>query len=291
MKLLRQLSGGLVLLILVGCASQAHRDEEVFPNEKNAVVNTDRELRLDDVSHWFYYLGFEPDDNIFEQISNSVYDMVVIEPIFTDRENTDFPITEVISQLHSAPHYKLVIAYIDIGQAEDWRTYWQQDWRIGNPEWIVASDPDGWEGNFPVSYWNDEWRKIWLGEGGYLQGILDVGFDGIYLDWVEAYSDENIIAAAARDNVHPRKEMIRWVADMAAFCRTQNPDFIVIGQNAAELMELLTIIPPVTARCPAQTKTSKLQNMSEVCPGNVGKCTMTSPTARSMSAVKSTFII
>jgi len=253
MKLLKQLSGVLVLLILVDCASQAYQDEEALPKEKAAVVHTDRELRLDEVSHWFYYLGFEPDDDIIEQIVNSTYDMVVMEPIFIDRENTDFPIAEVISQFHNAPHFKLVIAYIDIGQAEDWRTYWQPDWRIGNPDWIVASDPDGWEGNFPVAYWNDEWRQIWIGENGYLQSILDVGFDGIYLDWVEAYSDENVIAAAARDNVQPREEMIRWVADMAAFCRTQKPDFLVIGQNAAELSEYDEYLAIVDAIAQEQT--------------------------------------
>jgi cysteinyl-tRNA synthetase len=237
MKFLKQLSEILVLLILVNCASQVYQVEEVFPKAKTAVVHTDRELRLDDVSHWFYYLGFEPDDDIIEQIANSTYDMVVMEPIFLDRENTDFPIAEVISQFKNALHSKLVIAYIDIGQAEDWRTYWQTDWRIGNPDWIVAGDPDGWEGNFPVAFWNNEWRQIWLGENGYLQSILDAGFDGIYLDWVEAYSDENVIAAAERDNVQPREEMIRWVADLADFCRTRKPDFFVIGQNAAELTE------------------------------------------------------
>lgn len=78
MKLLKHLSGILVLLILVDCASQAYHGEEVFPKEKAVDVHNDRELQLDDVSHWFYYLGFEPDDNIIEQIANSAYDMVVI---------------------------------------------------------------------------------------------------------------------------------------------------------------------------------------------------------------------
>jgi endo-alpha-1,4-polygalactosaminidase (GH114 family) len=142
---------------------------------------------------------------------------------------------EVIAQLHNAPHPKLVIAYIDIGQAEEFRTYWQPGWGIGNPEWIVALDPDGWEGNFPVAYWHDEWHEIWLGEGGYLQAILEAGFDGVYLDWVEAYSDENVIAVAERDGADPRQEMIWWIGDIADFARAQRPDFIVIGQNAAEL--------------------------------------------------------
>jgi cysteinyl-tRNA synthetase len=70
-----------------------------------------------------------------------------------------------------------------------------------------------------------------------LQAILDAGFDGVYLDWVEAYSDENVVAIAEREGVDPRQEMIWWVGDIADFARTQRTDFIVIAQNAAELAE------------------------------------------------------
>jgi cysteinyl-tRNA synthetase len=253
LKHIKLLPGILFLLILVDCASQVYQEGEAFSAESSVAVHNDQELQLEEVSHWFYYLGFEPDDDVIEQITGSTYDMVVMEPIFTDRENMDFPIAEVIWRFQNAPHPKLVIAYIDIGQAEDWRTYWQTDWRIGNPDWIVASDPDGWEGNFPVAYWDEEWRQIWLGENGYLEGILDVGFDGIYLDWVEAYSDENVIAAAVRDNVQPREEMINWVADMAAFCRARKPEFYVIGQNAAELAEYDQYLAVIDAIAQEQT--------------------------------------
>ena len=36
-----------------------------------------------------------------------------------------------------------------------------------------------------------------------MEGILDAGFDGIYLDWVEAYSDESVFELAADDGVDP----------------------------------------------------------------------------------------
>jgi cysteinyl-tRNA synthetase len=155
--------------------------------------------------------------------------------------------TAVISQLHNASHPKLVIAYIDIGQAENFRTYWQPGWAIGDPEWIVAGDPDGWEGNFPVAYWYDEYREIWLGEDGYLQAILDAGFDGVYLDWVEAYSDEDVTAFAVEDGADARQEMIWWVEDIGAYGRSQYPEFIVISQNAAELAQSNEFVKAIDA--------------------------------------------
>jgi cysteinyl-tRNA synthetase len=190
---------------------------------------------LTDVSHWLYLIDVNLEDDTIEQIIDSDYDMVVLDFIPSEANNTDYPMTDVVEQLHNAPHPKLVIAYIDIGQAEDFRTYWQPGWQVGNPEWIVGDDPDGWEGNYPVRFWWDEWQDIWLGSNGTLQAILDAGFDGIYLDWVEAYSDENVVAAAASEGIDPRQEMIWFVGDMAEFARNQNPEFIVIGQNAAEL--------------------------------------------------------
>jgi cysteinyl-tRNA synthetase len=187
------------------------------------------------VQHWLYYIDVNLDDETLDQIVDSSYDMVVMDYIVSEEDNADYPLAEAIDSLHNADHPKLVIAYIDIGEAEDYRTYWQPGWEIGDPEWIIALDPDGWEGNYPVAYWHDEYRGIWLGEGDYLQGILNSGFDGIYLDWIEAYSDENVLAFAEEEGVNSLHEMIWWVGDIANFTRAQDPDFIVIAQNAAEL--------------------------------------------------------
>jgi len=192
---------------------------------------------LANVSHWIYLIDVDMEPETVDRIAASSYDMVVIDFIVSEQWNLDFPLAAVIEQWHTAEHPKLVIAYIDIAEAEDYRSYWQPSWRVGNPEWIAGDDPDGWEGNFPVAYWNDEWREIWLGEAGYLQGILDVGFDGVYLDWVEAYSDENVLEIAQVDGVEAVQEMIWWVRDISEFGHAQKTGFIVIAQNAAELAE------------------------------------------------------
>ena len=202
------------------------------PLDKNAKA---RKKQLETAEHWFYYLGFDPDKEVFQQIVVSTYDLVVLEPIITERENTDFPIRQRVKELHNAAIPKIVLAYIDIGEAEEWRTYWQPDWHIGHPEFIQGDDPDGWEGNYPVAYWQDEWKDIWLKKDGILDQLIAVGFDGVYLDWIEGYSDESVIAAAEKDGVDAEHEMIRWVQDIAAHCRLNKPVFLIIGQNAAEL--------------------------------------------------------
>ncbi|RMG84542.1 MAG: hypothetical protein D6712_11090, partial [Chloroflexi bacterium] len=222
-------------------AFESHLGEDDAPTEIWRIAaprqQTNALPALEDVTNWLYLIDVNLDAETIAQIVASDYDMVVLDFIPSEANNTDYPMAEVITQLHNAPRPKLVIAYIDTGQAEDYRTYWQDGWGIGNPEWIVSADPDGWEGNYPVAYWYDEWRAIWLDDGGYLQTIVELGFDGVYLDWVEAYSDTAVVEFAESDGVNPVEEMIWWVQDIADYTRALRPDFIVIAQNAAELAE------------------------------------------------------
>lgn len=199
--------------------------------------------RLARVETWFYYLDVNLESDTLERIMTSSYDLVVIDPIVTEAANTDYDIAATVRALQASGNGdgapKLVLAYLDIGQAESYRAYWQPGWTVGNPAWIVGEDPDGWAENYPVAYWYDEWRALWLDSpAAILPTVLNAGFDGVYLDWIEAYSDERVIALAEADGVDPVEEMLWWIEDLGDFLRARAPDQIVIAQNAAELIEV-----------------------------------------------------
>lgn len=78
---------------------------------------------------------------------------------------------------------RLVLARLSLGYAEDERYYWQREWKIGAPSWIQARAP-GKPGSYAVEFWNPAWKAI---VGKYFAGIMDLGFDGVVLDGVEAY--------------------------------------------------------------------------------------------------------
>ena len=193
---------------------------------------------LDDVRYWLYLIDVNLEQEVVDQIASSGHEMVVVDFIPSEENNNDFPMAEVVDRFHGAATPKLVLAYIDIGEAEDYRSYWEPGWGPGDPEWIAGVDPDGWEGNFPVAYWYDEWQAIWLAEGGLLQEIVEAGFDGVYLDWVEAYSEDSVLEIAERDGVDARQEMVWWVTDIADHGRSLQAGFLVIAQNAAELVSI-----------------------------------------------------
>ncbi|MCI0471716.1 MAG: endo alpha-1,4 polygalactosaminidase, partial [Candidatus Aminicenantes bacterium] len=78
---------------------------------------------------------------------------------------------------------RLVLAYLSIGEAENYRWYWQAGWKPGNPSWLGAENPD-WKGNYAVSYWASEWQAIVF---QYVDAIIAAGFDGVYLDKIDEY--------------------------------------------------------------------------------------------------------
>jgi len=203
------------------------------PDENQAM----RRAILGEVETWFYLLDSDLAEPVVEQIAGSEYDLVVIDFISSESGNADYPMADMVKRIQEGGQGKIVLAYIDIGEVESYRAYWREDWHVGDPEWIAGDDPDGWQENYPVAFWNDEWREIWLGPSGLIRDIVTAGFDGVYLDWIEAYSDENVLELAQDDGLDAKEEMVQWVSDLAQAGRERVPEFIVIGQNAAELLE------------------------------------------------------
>lgn len=70
-----------------------------------------------------------------------------------------------------------------------------------------------------------------------MNAIMEADFDGIYMDWVEAFTDPNVEDAAATAGVAPDEEMFKLVEEIRTYAHvTKNePDFLVVAQNAPDL--------------------------------------------------------
>ena len=244
---------GLISAVLLGLAigGGCATDTEPADNDPpDGAGNAKTLVALHDVRFWAYQLQGIEQGGAVDALVASRYDLLVLEPTQTDADNADFDAAGMVTALHAsdssyADRGKLVIAYIDIGEAEDWRYYWQADWvaptetAAGSPDFMIRPDPDGWAGNYPVAYWDERWKDLIIyNDDSLLQHALDAGFDGIYMDWVEAYSDEAVVAAAEADDVDPVEEMVEFIREIRDYARQQNADFLIIPQNATELAEL-----------------------------------------------------
>jgi len=134
---------------------------------------------------------------------------------------------------------KLCLAYVNVGEAEAYRPYWKAFWRVpeagpGVPDYLLAADPDGWRDNYVVAYWDPRWQALlWGGVGGMVDEALAAGFDGVFLDWVLAYGDPAVAAAAS--SVDPERAMAKLVVDLARYARRKRPGAFVVLNNGALL--------------------------------------------------------
>jgi cysteinyl-tRNA synthetase len=238
----------LVWALNAGCPQPGGSTDPNTPTPADTTISG--QVTLKDVRFWAYQIQGLEERGAVDALVASRYDLLVLEPTRTERESAAFDTHGMVARLQASPASrdgttKLVIAYIDIGEAEDWRFYWQAEWvapaggEPGSPDFLIRVDPGGWAGDYPVAFWDPRWKDIIIyNHDSLLQQALDDGFDGIYMDWVEAYSDEMVAAAAESADVDPVQAMVDFIREIRDYARQQNPDFLVIPQNAAELAGL-----------------------------------------------------
>lgn len=164
---------------------------------------------------------------------------------------------------------RVVLAYLSIGEAEEYRYYWDKDW-IESEEPIAAASPgkaasaatgkqkaagaeadaakpsrwlspkapawlgdenESWSGNFAVKYWEPGWQSLIVGTPGcYVDRIVAAGFDGVYLDRVDAFYEHTDARPAAAD------EMVSFVGRIGEHARAKKAGFLLVPQNGEELL-------------------------------------------------------
>ena len=137
----------------------------------------------------FLYLinpeAFEEQEDLISALAATNFDVLVIDAFFNGTMLTSEQVASLKVKANGGT--RLVISYMSIGEAEDYRYYWNIGWDHNTPSWMEDENPD-WEGNFKVRYWKEEWKAVLFGsEDAYLDRILAAGFDGAYLDIIDAF--------------------------------------------------------------------------------------------------------
>jgi cysteinyl-tRNA synthetase len=208
-------SGGVTILVTDYCRNHHKMDDAFALNSKKGYVsfqaperdlnvipdyprpirneNTNDVASLSEAKNFLYLLdsgdwGSKREYRL--DLSATNYDMIIIDAFFED-ENGDQRMlaAEDVRALKRKKNggRRLVISYMSIGEAEEYRYYWQKSWERIPPSWLAGENPD-WPGNYKVKYWDPEWRAVIFGSrDAYLDMILEAGFDGAYLDIIDAF--------------------------------------------------------------------------------------------------------
>jgi cysteinyl-tRNA synthetase len=193
-----------------------------FSNNEKKISNGQSSI-IPKISSWAYQL-----QNVnLQSLKESYFDLLVIDYSRDGSDAGKWTNNELESIKNEG---KLIISYISIGEAENYRSYWQDSWLSSNhPGWLDEENLD-WVGNYKVKYWDQEWQEIVY---TYLDKIISQGFNGVYLDIIDAYEyylDKNINNA---DEL-----MIEFVHNISIYTRNKSEiEFLIIPQNGQDLLE------------------------------------------------------
>jgi len=197
----------------------------------------------------FYVL--QHDDVTVADLTAAGFEWLILEPTVDGGAAGDLSALQVQQIRTAGPCPKTALAYLSIGEAEDYRDYWDPAWVDANgdpipgvaPDWLGPANPD-FAGNYKVRYWDPDWQALMFGtpagpDKTPLDRILDQGFDGVYLDIIDAYEFwSGPEGGFELTRMAARSLMIDFVEAIATYARvTRNhPELLVFPQNAAEII-------------------------------------------------------
>ena len=158
-----------------------------YPPEPYHINNYDI-LSLSSARNFLYLINpehYQTRNDLIHDLSQTNYDLLIIDLFFNEEVLSHENISSL--KIKKDGGDRLVICYMSIGEAEDYRYYWQEEWNMSPPSWLDKENPD-WSGNYKVRYWKEEWKKIIFGsQEAYFDKIIAAGFDGVYLDIIDAF--------------------------------------------------------------------------------------------------------
>lgn len=189
----------------------------------------------DDIESFLYVLQ----NADLDLIGITKFDLIILDYSRDGSEDGRFTKEEIDKLENDSFGDKKAICYMSIGEAENYRYYWKDNWSPGSdPAFLDEENPD-WEGNYKVKYWDTNWQKIIVGDlntntppttNSYLGKIISEGFSGVYLDIVDGYQYwEDKGFSNAED------KMVDFIRIISRKAKKANPEFGIFPQNGDAL--------------------------------------------------------
>ncbi|MGB3294849.1 MAG: endo alpha-1,4 polygalactosaminidase [Phormidesmis sp.] len=207
--------------------------------------------QLTTVRTWVYQLqGLDGGPLDLRPLIDYPADLAVIDHSRDGSEAGAFSPDEIADLQRSG---KRVLGYMAIGAADSDRFYDQQPgdshpFSHQRGRSLVAAENPDFPGTFYLRYWLSDWQAILLGEAlpswvqanrwpnsSYLERILEAGFDGVYLDDIDAYQQFNEEGNGTRPSA--ALEMLLLIQDISDQAKARHPEFLVFPQNGEAIFQ------------------------------------------------------
>ncbi len=204
-----------LLLFLAGCAHEVDVTR-IDPSEMKVITieeNVKKEVIEPEI------IELKKPKSFHYQLQNTDFDNLLnldVDIVIIDIDDSEF----TKEQIRKLSENKIILSYLSIGEAEDYRDYWRSNLPF------VLEENKNWPGNYNVKYWDSDWQQIILEK---VTEIIIKGYDGIYLDKIDAYEEFETDTA--------KFQMLDFVHQISVHVKALNPNALIIGQNALELYD------------------------------------------------------
>lgn len=192
---------------------------------------------------WYRLQGLGGADLDVDELAAGDHELLIIDYSKNGLESGEFSAGEIDAIRDAGDNDTLVIAYVSIGEASDFRWYYdevEQFW----PHVLADVNPAFPESR-KVRYWSNDWKQFLIGDDvpndlgdSYVKRVVDAGFDGIYLDIIDAF--EHFGPWGNNERPSAASDMIDLVEQIAEYARVDlgHADFLVIPQNGAGIIDI-----------------------------------------------------
>ena len=212
----------------------------VRPQISPELAEAQRLERISAAKSW----GYQLNGTKLEELQRAPYDLLVVDATTGLAAERPFRRDEVLGLKKKADGSpRVVVSYLSVGESEDYRKeYFSKEYMEEDaPDWLMGENKD-WKGNRIIKFCSDGWQKTILGdengksvynsiESSPLYRLMDLGFDGVYLDRVDVYEE------VAKQCPNAEERMVDFIVKLAAHARKRDPHFMVILQNAEDLLK------------------------------------------------------
>ena len=223
--------------VALACAATTPQAEAPPGAEEEEAARLRRLRAIDDWGYWL--ASFD-----VARVAAAPHDLMVIDSEISDGRSFERQFSPAeVARMRMRPdgRARILLAYLSIGEAERYRPYWKEEWEDAakKPPWLDREN-SRWKGNFAVQFWQGDWQRLIFGEAeSHLDRIVAQGFDGVYLDRADAFFEWR------RRHPSAAADMASFIARLARHARAQRPEFLVVMQNAEELVDDPTVLDAI----------------------------------------------
>lgn len=173
------------------------------------MITKDAENKLSKVHSWAIVLNPENESSLK---SADQMDLIILDPDYSYQ--IDLKGKDTIS-----------IAYVSVGEAESYRTYWES---IKDKPWVLMENPN-WKENYLVDMRAEEWQDVLLNQ--VIPDIVEKGHQGLFLDTIDTASS----LFADDPELYPK--MLEAPKSIIQKIRKKYPKLLLIPNNGLDLFD------------------------------------------------------